>query len=83
MAKQKAKNNRAQATQISNKKDSSSTLMGIILWITGILVSLAVGFGMISRTLTVPFIPTIITVIAGWIVVIGSIISLIMAIFNK
>ena len=80
MAKKKQKQ-MIQATQ--KPKDASSILMGIILWITGVLVSLAVGFGMISQTLTVPFIPIIITVIAGWVVVIGSIISLIMAIFNR
>lgn len=57
--------------------------MGIIAWITGILVSLAVGFGMVGETLTIPYIPNVITQVAGWIVVIGAIISLIMAIFNK
>jgi len=61
---------------------SSGGLMGIIAWITGILVSLAVGFGMIGETLTVPAIPAIVTIIAGWIVVIGAIVSVIMAIFK-
>ncbi|MFH0808067.1 MAG: hypothetical protein V1888_00405 [archaeon] len=58
-------------------------LIGVITWIVGILVSLAVGSGMIDGTLMIPAIPVIITVIAGWIVVIGAIISLILAIFNK
>jgi len=58
-------------------------LMGVVTWIVGILVSLAVGSGMINQVLTIPGIPTIITVIAGWIVVIGAIISLIMAILNR
>ncbi|NPE27180.1 hypothetical protein HNV12_04230 [Methanococcoides sp. SA1] len=58
-------------------------LIGVITWIVGILVSLAVGSGMIDGTLVIPMIPMIITVIAGWIVVIGAIISLILAIFNK
>ena len=61
----------------------NTNLMGIIAWITGILVSLAVGFGMIAETLTVPFIPSVVTVVAGWIVVIGAVVSIIMAIFNK
>ena len=64
----------------------SAGLMGVIAWITGILVSLAVGFGMIAKTLTVPFLSAgnnIITVVAGWIVVIGAVISVIMVIFNK
>lgn len=55
-------------------------LLGAIIWIVGVLVSLAVGFGMTSGTLVIPYIPDIITVIAGWIVVIGIIIGVIMAI---
>jgi len=61
----------------------NSGLMGIIAWIVGLLVSLAVGFGMVSETLTVPFLPSVILIIAGWIVVIGAIISVIMALFGK
>ena len=64
-------------------KDGSG-LMGIIAWVVGVLVSLAVGAGMINGvTLTIPGIPTVITVVAGWVVVVGAIISVIMAIFNK
>ena len=60
-----------------------TSLVGIIAWIVGVLVSLAVGSGMIQRTLTIPGIPTVITIIAGWIVVVGAIISVILAIFKK
>ena len=60
-----------------------NSLVGIVAWIVGVLAALAVGSGMIQRVLTVPGIPTIVTVIAGWIVVIGAIISVILAIFNK
>jgi len=62
---------------------NQSSLMGVLVWIVGILVSLAVGFGMIGQTLIVPSIPVIITQIAGWIVVIGAIISVIIAIFAQ
>ena len=62
-------------------------IAGILAWIVGILVSLAVGSGMINKVLTVPGISSIgngiIVVIAGWIVVIGAIVSIIMAIFGK
>ena len=58
-------------------------MMGILAWIVGILVSLAVGFGMIGGTLSVPYIPAVLTVIAGWVVVIGALISVVMAIFGK
>ena len=55
----------------------------MVLWTVGIIVSLAVGSGMIDSTLNIPGIPTIITVVAGWIVVVGAIVSVILAIFNK
>lgn len=57
-------------------------ILNIVAWITGILVSLAVGFGMTSRTLVIPYIPAILTVIAGWVVVIGALISVIVAMLN-
>ena len=55
-------------------------LTGAIMWIVGVLVSLAVGNGMIEETLSVPLIPGMITVVAGWIVVIGALLGVIMAI---
>lgn len=64
-------------------KNDQAGLMGIVAWIVGVLVSLAVGSGMIQGVLTVPGIPAVVTVVAGWIVVIGAIVSVIMAIFNK
>ena len=57
-------------------------LLDVIMWIVGVLVSLAVGFGMTSGNLSIPYIPSIITVVAGWIVVIGVIIGVIMAIIK-
>ena len=60
-----------------------NNLVGILTWIVGIISALAVGSGMIDGTLTIPAIPSVITVIAGWVVVIGAILSLILAIFNK
>jgi len=56
-------------------------LLSIIMWIVGVLVSLAVGFGMTSGTLTVPYVESIVP-IAGWIVVIGTIIGVILAIID-
>ncbi len=61
---------------------SSTSLLGIITWIVGIIVSLAVGFGMISGTLTVPYIKAVVP-IAGWVVVVGTIIGVIMAIAQR
>jgi len=60
-----------------------NSLIGIITWIVGVLVALAVGSGMIDTTLTIPGIPEIITIVAGWVVVVGAILSVILAIFAK
>lgn len=56
-------------------------LVNLIMWIVGVLVGLAVGFGMISGTLTVPYVQSIVP-IAGWIVVIGTVLGVIMAIVD-
>ncbi|MEI7718620.1 MAG: hypothetical protein WCI72_02040 [archaeon] len=61
----------------------SFNFSAFIAWIVGVLVSLAVGSGMIQQVLTVPYIAPIITIIAGWIVVIGAIISVIAALFGR
>lgn len=60
-----------------------NSLIGLLTWIVGILVSLAVGSGMINGPLEIPGIPAVITMIAGWVVVVGAILSLILAIFNR
>ncbi len=60
-----------------------NSLLGILIWVVGMLVSLTVGSGMINKTLLIPMIPSIITIISGWIVTIGTIIGVILIIFNK
>tara|TARA_Y100000310_G_scaffold345856_1_gene471532 strand:+ start:14110 stop:14301 length:192 start_codon:yes stop_codon:yes gene_type:complete len=59
------------------------SIVGILGWVVGVIVSLAVGSGMINGTLTVPGIPDIITVVAGWVVVVGAVVGVVLAIFNK
>lgn len=57
----------------------------IIGWITGVLVALAVGFGMTGGGAlngAIPYIPVEVTAVAGWIVVILTIIGVIMAIID-
>jgi len=60
-----------------------ANLVNLGAWLTGILVSLAVGFGMINEVLTIPSIPEIVTVVAGWIVVILTIASIVLAIAER
>ena len=67
-------------------KSSASALSGLVnlaVWLTGVLVSLAVGFGMIDGVLGVRWIPSSVTVVAGWIVVILTLVSVILAIIDR
>lgn len=54
----------------------------ILIWIVGILVSLAVGFGMVSEVLSIPGIPYGLTAFAGWVVVVLTLLGLILAIID-
>ncbi len=62
-------------------------LLNFVAWLTGIIVSLAVGFAMAEGTLSIGFLESInaglITVVAGWIVVITTVISIALVLFKK
>jgi hypothetical protein len=70
-----------------NKNENSfiSRLLGLIVWLTGVIVSLAVGFGMIGGTLVLPVWlgGQIIAVFAGWVVIITTFSSVLLAILNQ
>jgi len=63
------------------KKGGFRKLLHLIGWITGVLVALAVGFGMIDEVLTVPLVQPVVP-LAGWVVVILTIIGAVMAIID-
>lgn len=72
------------AKKTKNKVEKTTTsIAGIIAGLVGILVSLSVGSGMATEVLTVPYIPVLMTVVAGWIVIVGTILSVVMALFGK
>lgn len=60
-----------------------SKMVNIFVWIVGILVSLSVGSGMIQKLLTIPGIHPLVTQIAGWVVVVGAILSVIATLFDS
>jgi len=68
---------------MAKKSGPISMLVALVAWLTGVLVSLAVGFGMIGGTLTIPWILPTITVVAGWIVVILTLVSVVLAILDR
>lgn len=64
------------------KKGILSKLLSFVAWVTGVIVSLAVGFALTGGTLAVPNIG-ITNVIAGWIVIITTLLGVILAIINS
>ena len=59
-----------------------NNFLTFIGWITGVFVSLAVAFGMIDGVLTIRFIPHLIMVIFGWVVVATTLIGVIIGIIK-
>lgn len=66
-------------------KKKEGKVMSFIAWLTGIIVSLSVGFAMIGGTLSLPFWlgGQLVASIAGWIVVITTLIGAVVAILSK
>lgn len=74
----------AAVRKVINKRSSPlASVWGFIMWIVGILVSLAVGFGMADQVLTIKFVPIVITVLAGWVVVVLILLGVLLKIIDK
>lgn len=54
-----------------------------IMWLVALLVALAVGFGMTSGTLTIRWLPSLITIVTGWIVIVTTLIGVLIAILDR
>lgn len=67
---------------MKKEKKSESRFLHFVAWLTGVLVSLAVGFGMTGKVLTIPWLPEIVTVVAGWVVVVTTLLSVLFAIIH-
>ncbi|MEA3329379.1 MAG: hypothetical protein U9Q06_01415 [Nanoarchaeota archaeon] len=60
-----------------------SKVISLVAWLTGVIVALAVGFALTGEVLTIPTIPGIITVVAGWIVIVATILGVILALIDS
>ncbi len=70
---------------IKNNKMAKKPLKkvwGFLMWLLALLVALAVGFGMTSGVLVVSWLPEIVTVVAGWFVVVLTLIGVVVAIID-
>jgi uncharacterized membrane protein YcjF (UPF0283 family) len=66
-------------------KKRGSTILNLVTWATGILVSLSVGWAMIGGTLTLPWWAggDLVAVVVGWVVVVTTIVSAVLAVLEK
>lgn len=66
-------------------KKQRRTILNIVTWLTGVLVSLSIGFAMIGGTLTLPWWlgGSVLAMIVGWVVVITTVISAVLAILER
>ena len=66
-------------------KKQASQILNFVAWLTGILVSLSIGFAMIGGTLTLPswLGGSVLAIIVGWVVVITTAISAVLAILQR
>lgn len=58
-------------------------LLHVLAWLTGVIVSLAVAFGMIDGVLRIWWVPTAITAFFGWVVVVTTIVSVVLALIKN
>ena len=60
-------------------------VLNFVAWLTGIIVSLSVGFAMIGGTLTLPVWlgGQVLALIAGWVVVITTLIGVVLAVIKQ
>ena len=67
------------------KSKSGGMVLNFIAWLTGVLVSLSVGYGMINGVLSLPawLGGSTVAWLVGWIVVITTIVSAVLAIIQK
>ncbi|OGJ16750.1 hypothetical protein A3K74_00860 [Candidatus Pacearchaeota archaeon RBG_13_33_26] len=63
------------------------SILNFVAWITGVIVSLAVGFAMAGGTLSIPWLSSIgagiVTMIAGWVVIISTLVSAALALLKQ
>ncbi|MBU2503927.1 MAG: hypothetical protein KJ879_02650 [Nanoarchaeota archaeon] len=63
----------------------SGKVLNFIAWLTGVIVSLAVGFAMVGGTLTLPtwLGGDVLAMIAGWVVVVTTLIGVVLGILKQ
>mgnify|MGYP001565575248 CR=1 FL=1 len=66
-------------------KKQTGKVLNLVVWLTGVIVSLAVGFAMVGGTLSLPWWlgGETVAMIAGWVVVVTTLVSAVLALLNQ
>lgn len=67
---------------MARKGNALSKTVNFVVWLTGVIVALAVGFALIDGGLAVPYFG-IVNTIAGWVVVVSTILGAVLAIIDR
>ena len=69
--------------EMKNRSNLGHDVLRIIIWITSVLVALAVGLAMIDNAIAVSFIPSKIVSLAGWLIVIMAVVGALISVFSE
>ena len=63
----------------------TSSILNLVAWLTGVIVSLSVGFAMVDKLLTLPtwLGGSVVAMVAGWIVIITTLLSVVLALLKR
>lgn len=69
---------------MAKKGASIHKLLNFVAWLTGVIVSLSVGFAMINNTLSLPIWlgGSVVAMVAGWVVIVTTLLGLVLAIIE-
>jgi hypothetical protein len=67
----------------TQKPKFRNSLLRFSTWLTGIIVSLMMGFAMIEKYIIIPDIPIEIVIVAGWAVIVTTVVNIIVVFFKK
>ena len=62
-------------------RKEGSKILNFVVWLTGVIVSLAVGFALINEGIAVPYIG-IANIIAGYVVVVTTVLGVVLALLK-
>ena len=62
------------------KTKGAKKALNFVAWLTGVIVALAVGFGLIGGTLSIMYIGYIANQILGWVVLVTTLLGVILAV---